>query len=413
MKKTALFFFATFAVLAAFLSGCGGGGTSSDSSLEPAITSVEQATQHGTWTVLVYLDADNDLESAGINNFNQMEKVGSSANVRIAVEIDRAQGYDTSNGNWTDTRRYLITRDNSDTINSIRMDTDSPLGEKNMADPQTLRDFVQWGMSEFPADHYCLILWDHGSGWETRTQSLPQYKAIMQDNSSGDVMNITDIETALSGIKLDVIAFDACFMQEFEVAYQLRNCADYMVGSCATEPSPGYNYYNVLKQVNESTTPAQLCKTIVNEYENSYPSPNTSITMSAVDLSQMDNVANAASTFAQALISNESSHAAALASAREASQHYSTVSTEQYSIDMIDFANRCASITNTTGSEAASAFISAVNSAVIDEIHNSDMSNAHGLAIYLPPPTDYSTTYSTLDVASDTYWDEWIKAQKR
>ena len=39
------------------------------------------------------------------------------------------------------------------------------LGEVNMATGQTLVDFVTWAMENYPADHYVLILSDHGMGW--------------------------------------------------------------------------------------------------------------------------------------------------------------------------------------------------------------------------------------------------------
>jgi len=74
------------------------------------------------WTVMVYLDADNNLESAGINDINEMEIVGSSDDVNVVVQVDRIpysvlaannQGYadDVSNGDWTNTRRYYIIQD--------------------------------------------------------------------------------------------------------------------------------------------------------------------------------------------------------------------------------------------------------------------------------------------------------------
>ena len=62
------------------------------------------------WTVMIYLDADNNLESAGIDDISEMEMVGSSDDVNIVVQVDRIpysvlaannEGYtdDTSNGN--------------------------------------------------------------------------------------------------------------------------------------------------------------------------------------------------------------------------------------------------------------------------------------------------------------------------
>ena len=69
-----------------------------------------------------------------------------------------------SNGNWETTRRYYITYDQTypSTITSTPVED---LGELNMGDPQTLYDFIYWSMTNYPADKYFLILWDHGSGW--------------------------------------------------------------------------------------------------------------------------------------------------------------------------------------------------------------------------------------------------------
>ena len=58
------------------------------------------------WTFMVYLDGDNNLESAAVNDFLEMSSVGSSSNVNIVALMDRISGYDTSYGDWTDTRRF-------------------------------------------------------------------------------------------------------------------------------------------------------------------------------------------------------------------------------------------------------------------------------------------------------------------
>ena len=44
------------------------------------------------WTFMVYLDADNNLEPFGIIDFNEMEQVGSTSDVNIIVQMDRAPG---------------------------------------------------------------------------------------------------------------------------------------------------------------------------------------------------------------------------------------------------------------------------------------------------------------------------------
>lgn len=99
----------------------------------PALTATKE------WTILVYLDADNDLEGDGIVDVNEMEQVGSDEHVNVVVQMDRIPGEDDSNGDWTDTRRFYILWD--DDLSAISSAQVGPqLGELNMGDPQTLAD---------------------------------------------------------------------------------------------------------------------------------------------------------------------------------------------------------------------------------------------------------------------------------
>ena len=63
------------------------------------------------WTYMVYLDGDNNLEAAAIDDFLEMSSVGSTPEVAVVAQMDRIAGYDTSNGDWTDTRRFYVTHD--------------------------------------------------------------------------------------------------------------------------------------------------------------------------------------------------------------------------------------------------------------------------------------------------------------
>lgn len=117
-----------------------------------------------TWLVMLYEDADDKiLEQDVCVDLNEAERVGSSDTVRIVAQLDRFKGGYTGDGDWTSTRRFYVTQDND--LQHIGSQLVADLGEKNMADPETLIDFVTWAMQTFPADKYALILSDHGMGW--------------------------------------------------------------------------------------------------------------------------------------------------------------------------------------------------------------------------------------------------------
>lgn len=116
------------------------------------------------WTVLVYLDADNDLEEYGIDDFLEMSAVGSDLDLSIVVLFDRSSDYSIAYGNWFYAREYYITPGMTPTTANCSY----VWGELNMGDPQTLTDFLIRSMAIFPADNYAVVLWDHGGGVERR-----------------------------------------------------------------------------------------------------------------------------------------------------------------------------------------------------------------------------------------------------
>jgi hypothetical protein len=115
------------------------------------------------WTIAVYLDADNDLEKFGLIDMNEME-LGVRGDVNVIVLIDRAEGYDDSDGDWTDARVYRIVADeDKSTIGSPVI---ARPGELNMGDPAVLETFLATTLKSFPARRNALMLWNHGGGWQ-------------------------------------------------------------------------------------------------------------------------------------------------------------------------------------------------------------------------------------------------------
>ena len=105
------------------------------------------------WTFMVYLDSDNNLESAGIEDMNEMEMIGSTDEVNIIVQMDRWETEesddDTSNGDWKGCKRFRVEKDgDTSIINSPEL---MDLGEVNIWDPEVLRDFAKCSMDNYPA----------------------------------------------------------------------------------------------------------------------------------------------------------------------------------------------------------------------------------------------------------------------
>jgi len=369
------------------------------------------------WTVMVYLDADNNLESEGINDINEMEMAGSSSDVNIVVQADRIpysvlaannQGYadDTSNGNWTTTRRYYITQD----FNPVQINSQlkSDLGELNMGDPQTLVDFASWAVTEYPAKKYLLVIWNHGGGF--RSTNLA--KDIAWDDTNGeDKITMPELEYALSAINtqmgknIDIVGMDACLMAMTEVVYQIKDYADILVASEENEPGDGWPYDTILDQlvVNPTVSPEQLATDIVDEYVFSYP--YRSVTQSAIDLSYMDTLTSQLSNLASAIMDDNLTIKKNYLEASNSSQYYGDFDF----IDLYDFCNQLVTYSNSLEVKNIALNIQQTLSyAIIKSGYNGgSVSGSKGLSIYFPYIT-YDYYYNNTNFSQDTFWDEML-----
>ncbi|HLA45456.1 MAG TPA: clostripain-related cysteine peptidase, partial [Aggregatilineales bacterium] len=218
------------------------------------------AQDSATWTIMVYMEADNNLEGDALADIQEMELVGSTEDVNIVVQIDRAADYSTGDGDWTDARRYLITKNDSsgsivDIVNAKFENPDAvtlgsepleELGEINNGDPQTLIDFILWAATNFPAEKYGLVLWDHGGTWSGGFGGD-------ESTENHDGINIPELDAVLSlvteelGTGFEFIGFDTCLMGQFEVFSVLSRYANYAAGSEELEPGFGWFYTPALE----------------------------------------------------------------------------------------------------------------------------------------------------------------------
>ncbi|MCE1247857.1 MAG: clostripain-related cysteine peptidase [Firmicutes bacterium] len=359
------------------------------------------------WTILVYAAADNDLEKYIIKDVNDMENVGSSNNMNLVVQIDRGQKPSELSGGWAGARRYKL-ETNVDPYN-----LDSPvlqdMGQINMGDPKTLQNFVEWGVKEYPAQHYMLVISDHGMGW----------KGAVEDDSHNGWLSMPATREALekakdnTGVKLDIIGYDACLMGQSEVAYELKDVANYMVASPDSEGAEGWPYNNmldknILKNLNMalmakfSLDPPALAKFIVraaSQDQNNLP------TMSAIELDKMDNVAKASNKLVEAVLASDTPPALLKTLVRK------TQPFEGFK-DHYDFCSRIVTsedVKDVKLKEAAQGVMDSLYNAVMYEEHSSKSPGGHGLSVHLPSyRATYQDEYRQTQWAKDTKWDKMI-----
>jgi len=346
------------------------------------------------WTILVYLDGDNDLEEYAIDLFLEMAEVGSTDDVNIIVQFDRASDFDTSYGNWNTTKRFRIAQDMVPDASYALMD----IGEINMGDPQTLIDFVTWTRNNYPASRDCLIVYDHGYGWNW----------ICHDMTPMDNLEIFELGDALSTITnngenpMDLIVFHACLMAMLEVAYEIEDYASYMTASEDMAQSDDWHYDDVFSYLleNPTTSPETFGTIIVNKF--------SGVTYSVLNLGPLGDLKNAVDDFGTSL-QQEEYRDAILNAMNEVDTYYQ---------DFVDLYQLAACLEQYIGDDEidakAQVVMEEINNTVVAEKHSSSAINSHGITIYVPswscsyPYRTYNPHYENLLFANDSQWDEFL-----
>jgi len=362
------------------------------------------------WTVMVYMNGKNDLESAGFEDIQEMEKVGSSDKINIIVEWGRMNGQrgDTSvDGNWTGSRRYYIFKDRNNS--KIKSKIVGRFKNVDMGDWRHLVDFARWAKKKYPAKRYMLVIWNHGTGWKT-DKRLPEGKGISYDFDTNNHISTPELQMAMKKIgKVDILAFDACLMQMLEVAYEVREYANYIFASEQVLPASGfpYDYFLEFFSGKSAVLDTETIILMANDSVASYLADmeDKPITLSTLKLSEMDTFVNTFTFWTKALLASDNAKEIKLSAM--AAKRYR----ERSSKDLYNFAERVAAKIPSLASETAN-MMSAFRRLVIgneawESAYREDK-NSHGLAIYLPNK-GYNLKYEDLAFARDTFWDEFLK----
>lgn len=436
------------------------------------------------WTILVFLNGDNNLEPYALSDFREMARVGSTDRVNIVTQFDR-NGTSTISGIplWSQCLRFRVEQG----MEPIPQNALEDLGEMNMGDGAVLADFVRWGMERFPAKRYMLDIWDHGQGWRL-AEAMPvrgtadeliahrrfrreavaaeceevarlrnedggdepsraksrdvgtlssgrviesSYRYISTDDTNNDKLFNREIQDALTGAlggrQLDVIGFDACLMAMVETAFAMRGVARVMVGSEELEPGDGWNYSDWLQQLvtYPTTDAAGLGAMLVDAYERTYDGVDSDVTLSALELGRMEQLASLIDRLTTALNARLGTELANIRNARRACAVYAP----GYGLHGIDLARFCDQLVASAQSNdlrnAAQAVAVEVRASVIKNYAGPGRQGkfgSHGLAIYFPETRALFNTdpdrqgylqgnaHFPVEFVQQHDWDEFLQA---
>ena len=247
-----------------------------------------EAAEAADSTIMVYMngsDLEGDYGAATADLWEMMDALkemgqeGKSPSLHVVVEAGGSTRWELDEMDGVPYARFSLTEDGISSMESMEI--------RNMGDADTLTDFINYGVQSYPADHYGLILWNHGGG--------PVGGYGSDSHFDGDGLSLEEIREALdhsvmADSAFDFVAFDACLMGSVEIAGCLDGYADYVIASPELEPQHGYDY-RWMTALGDSLPPDMewgeaVGRSMVEAYGACYASGTAPVAMSLLDMKE-------------------------------------------------------------------------------------------------------------------------------
>lgn len=249
------------------------------------------------WTMLLYLAGDYDDGGSLYNTFDEMiDRLGESfrnTHVRIVAQIDGPQDNDTF--------RVTVAPGSGSQPATVERFSSS---EQAMDSPETLAQFIKWGQQTFPSDHYYLSVANHGQA----IQGIAWDRTSASDGTA--YLTPRELREALGAdgvVPIDIVHLDACSLNLFEVAYELRERSEVVIASQYL----AWDFFAYDRYVNAftpQTTAQTASQTIVRNYAELAREYEVPFTISAMNVRRVEPTAQAIDDLATKLrthINNE------------------------------------------------------------------------------------------------------------
>lgn len=365
------------------------------------------------WTLLIFVNGDNDLEASALADISEMEQVGSTDAVNVLVQLDRSERHTRADGDWSGARRYLVEADSEP--QSITSPVLEDLGATDSGSVQTVLDFVAWGASRWPAQRYALILWDHGDGWSfDENGDVASTKGISYDDgagtgisvAAGDLTELVQGAAAHLGQPIDLLGLDACTMSQWEVAWSVGTAANTMVASEDYEDLTGWPYDDILVDLIAEPTmdaPALGAQIALRFHE----VPDS--TLSVLDIAAIPSLTTNLDAVADAMMASGLA-AEALHAAADGAQGYDGETSREH--DLIDLLERIEAVSaDPVVDAAAAAAIVAAQATILTNYNRAGaVKKSHGLSIFSPSPPSMPPLYARAAWSAESRWDDLIRA---
>jgi len=419
-----------------------------------------------TTNLMVFIAGDNNLDKYGTIDIEEMMSVENTGD-ELTILVQQDQAFDARDSS---TKRFVIRNGRKESI--IHM------GETNTGDSNTLTEFLKWGMENYEAERNIVVLWNHGGGTRDElydgydnnetaatmrsvvvnptlgnqpsvfsekvrikrvadlmeeydikkgepVRSVPNavLKSILFDDEARDFLDNLELKQVFIDLdkKVDIIGFDACLMSMMEVAYQLRDYAEVIVGSEELEPERGWDYDAVVSFLveNPNASNEEVSKLIIESFIDSYADrEELKVTLSALRTKNLRDVACRMNGFAHTILRKESKIRSTFLPIVDAAQTFDYLNNEQIYRDLKHFIllTKAHYEDDDEVEEASTELLNSLDALIIKNGTN-NIKDAHGLSVYLPLMPNMSgfaiNVFSALDINAEDEAPYWLKLFKQ
>jgi len=323
-------------------------------------------------TVLIYMTA-GDLEPEwgdATADIQEIMQADLGENIHVVLQSGGTKQWEND---WmTDgaTQRFVLEKG--------KITPASPLLEgAQMSEPETLANFLRWGVTAYPAQQYILIFWNHGGG------TLHGYG---YDELNGRKwLSLGELNQALSwaDVQFKMAGFDTCLMATMSTARMLSSHAGYLLASEEMEPAGGWRYTNWLTRLSKEPDieMERLSEVVAQDFlDDALEDDWLCATISLIDLNRMETVTEAWRDVSEELVRwlQEGRYADIEQALRDSKAYGQGTAYDQ--VDLVDFMARLES----AGVVSAKALGQAAAKAVVYCGSTPQMDRSNGMALYVP-----------------------------
>lgn len=327
-----------------------------------------------SWTILVHFAIDNDIDyefetnngfmTNYINTLKSVKAADTNNKLKIIMLMDGYSGGSTFQDGY-----YELS--GSGTFSDDLVISKNEINSGNVSE---VNEFISWAVNNYRSEKYVYSVFNHGGGFND--QNITATYGIGFDDSNNDALSHYELAEIASHMKgqigknIDLFYTYACLMGGVELAYEVRDSADYILFSEELFPADTWSYeaLNTIA-LDPTITPQQLG---INFCDSAYSYFNgrRKFTLSLIDLSYMNSLYNSINSYANTAIGEINSN---VVNATELNTIVSNTlkmnynKQSDYYLDLGDYLNGVVSSTNlsSTLKNSAQDVLTSYNNAVV------------------------------------------------